>query len=1197
MCKIKKMENTSKGKFVHLRVHSDNSILNGVSKVQKLIAKATELEMDALALTDICAMYGSYSFWKGCNEVGIKPILGSQFHLAPRKMSDKEFKIDNKTSDIVLLAKNLVGYKNLIKLVSISHLEGFYYKPRIDKEQLSKYREGLICITGNAFSIIGRALQLGEAEKVHENIKFFKDIYQDDFYFDLQKTGVESQEFINKKLIELSTKYKIECVATNDVYYASKDLAKVRDVLWAIDDGRKLSDPSRRKTESEENYLKSYEEMSELFSDYQQAISNTVLLAEKIENYDIGYGRIQPEFPGLPEGETEESYLKKLVYESAEKRFGYFDEKLDERLKLELGIIHEKGYDGYFLVMYDIVNYARDNDILVSTRGSAAGSAVSYALSITTVDPIKWGLFFERFLNPERKSFPDIDLDISDKGRDQLLEWVHHRYGEESVCHVGALGKLTTKAAIRDVGRVLDIDLKKIDRLSKLVPVKFGKVLNIDACLSDENAGKSLNIVEENRRDITEFREIIASDKVFKKLVKYVKAIEGCIRHISTHACGLLITSPAKVNDYCPLQRESKHRKRIITQLEGKYLEDVGFMKFDLLGLANLSIIADTLKFIKKNRNENIDIYRIPEDDKKTFSLLQEGDTTAVFQLEGAGMRKYLKQLKPNSLEEISAMCALYRPGPIQFIPSYIQRKFGKEKVDYAVPELEEIMKITYGLPVYQEQILQIASRVAGYSLGEADVLRRAIGKKIPEVMEAEAKKFKEGVKNHTKYGDKEADLLWSYALPFADYGFNKAHSAAYALVAYQTAYLKANYTTEFYAALMLSDINNLEKLTRDILDAEKHGIKLIKPDINRSNVSFDIEKEGVILFGLGGMKGVGISSVSWIVEERQKNGKFKSFTNFIERLDSSKVSKGVIESLIKVGALDSFGHNRSTLLSIFEDQYVRSLKLKLKKKEGLVDIFGFSADSVTNEISVEEKISEIDEVSSELKIEWEKEILGVPITKSDLSRIKKYMKFKGYDHVSEAKDYEDGDYRKLYGKVSNYRTIVTKKGDEMAFFNLEDLHFSIPMTIFPKTLDSLKEKVTDKDNILVSGYYQKDNNREGLIVKSVKKIELSQALKAYNRWKKKGMSNILQKKSIKNLPIGKIKEIKLKQNFDIDRFSEFISDINDFKLQESSQKRFVQISILVKTNKTGFKQINSKGKYSPEVISVLEKYNDIIEF
>ncbi len=1136
--------------FVHLHVHSDNSILNGVIKVEKIVKTAHEYEMPAVALTDNGTMYPTFSFFSKCKGEGVKPIFGCQVNVAPRTRFDKEAKKDEKTTELVVLAKHREGYINLIRLVSKGHLEGFYYKPRVDKDLIKELHDGLIVLSGGENSEIFRHFLLGNNEQAKEVAQWYKDIFGEDFYIEIQRTGIHAQEIVNPKLIDLARELDIPIVATNNVYYAKQEDAEAREVLWCIDGGRLMSDPARRRPETDQEYFRTPAEMEELFKDLPEAIENTMKIADKVEAFDIGFGKVQPVYPNIPEGMTEEQFLRKLVYDNGPARFGYWTPELIERLEYELKVVHDKGYDGYFLVMWSIVNWARSQGIMVSTRGSAAGAAMSFAIGITTLDPVKWKLFFERFLNPERKSLPDIDLDISDNRREDIIQWCKETYGYDNFSNVGALGKLTTKAAIRDVGRVLGIDLSIIDKLSKLIPVKFGRVTSIGACLSDDLATKELKVIEENREAVTEFRRLLRTDdgvndspelvdikmctqcfsvyydgdkteckkchielktiattsKKFAKLIKLVQKIDGCIRQVSTHACGHLIT-PGPIINYCPVQIETGSGKRIITQMEGKYLEEIGLMKFDFLGLANLSIIDNAVKFIKEFKGLDIDIFNIPQDDKKTFELLQRADTTAVFQLESPGMRKYLKELHPETIEEISAMCALYRPGPIQFIPAFIDRKFGREQVKYLIPEIEDIMNISYGLPVYQEQILQIANRVAGYSLGEADNLRRAIGKKLPEVMAAEEKKFKEGVVKNTKYDEKIADELWKYAQPFADYGFNKAHSAAYAFVAYQTAWLKANYPTEFAAALMLSDIDTLDKLVRDILDAQERGIKILQPDVNNSDAYFKIEEEGVIRFGIGGLKGVGLKAIQSLVEERKANGPFKSLDDICERINHKEVSKGAIEALIKIGAMSEFG-TRAGLLQIFEDVYTRCQKLKATSSAGAFDMFGGDDGGTAHNLT---KVPEVPEVDDPTKIEWEKEILGIPLTPSLLMKIVPFIKSKKFMLLNEVPDAKEESMVRVFGQVKAKKVITTKKGDEMCFIDLIDATGKVSVTVFPKLHAKVCSTFEAGDYINVKGKTQKRNDEMQILASSIAAMKETEIREKWMKWQKNHKDEIVE--------------------------------------------------------------------------------------
>lgn len=1127
-------------------------MLNGVMKVDKIVKKAKELGMPAVALTDNGSMYPAVSFWQKCLGEGIKPIFGVQVNISPRSRHDKEPKKDEKTHELVLLAKNLAGYHNIIKLISIGHLEGFYYKPRIDNEVLEQHKEGLIVLSGGENGEIFKNFYLGNNDKAKEVAENYKRIFGEDFYIEVQRTGIHAEEVVEPKLRELGKELEIELVATNNTYYEKEEDAEAREVLWCIDSGRLMSDPSRRKPESNQNYFKSIEEMEKLFEDFPEAIKNTEVISNKIEEFSISYGKVQPVYPKLPDGETEESYLRKMVFENAEKRFGYWNEELEKQINYELEVIHDKGYDGYFLVVWDVANWAHQNDVSVNARGSAAGTAIGYALGIASVDPLKWKLFFERFLNPERKSLPDIDLDIADNKRDELIHYIKETYGNDCVVNVGALGKLTTKAAIRDVGRVLGVELSTIDKLSKLVPVKFGRVVSINGMIADELAGKELKVIEENREKVTEFREIIKEDgndlrevkfceacqkpffdlsanpeeaakeckschgklKViaqmsqrFIKHLWYVQKIEGCIRNVSTHACGYLITAPNPITNFCPIQKESGSRDRIITQFEGKYLEEVGLMKFDFLGVANLSIIDNAVKMVKEYKGVDLDIYHLPEDDKKTFDLFRRADTTAIFQLESGGMKKYLKELEPQNLEEISAMLALYRPGPMQYIPAFINRKFGREEVKYLIPEIEDIMQVSYGLPVYQEQILQIANRVAGYSLGQADNLRRAIGKKLPEVMAAEEKNFKEGfLKNYPDYGEEVAQKLWEYALPFADYGFNKSHTAAYALISYQTAYLKANYPTEFEAALMLSDIDNLDKLVRDIVDAEARGITILPPSINESDVYFTIKDEGVIRFGIGGLKGVGIKAIQSIVGERNKNGTFSSLDNLCERIDHKAVSKGAIEALIKVGALEEFG-KRAQLLQVYEDIYVRCQKSKTTAASGFIDMFS-SADGEQSALHNTTKLPAISEVDDAQKREWETQILGIAITPSLMNKLTPYLQSKNYKMLHEIKDPSSSPEStskvpvKLFGEITRKNVITTKNGDEMCFVEIADATDKINITIFPRNYAKCDEFEIG-EYLNVKGKTQERNGEIQVIADDIKVVKDYEVKTLIEKWNK----------------------------------------------------------------------------------------------
>lgn len=1160
--------------YIHLRVHSHYSILDSNLNVEIIPSKAKSYNMPAIALTDNSNLYGLPKFFDKSKENEIKPIIGVHTNIAPRSRFDKVAKIDEKTSTITLLAKNFIGYKNLIKIISYSHIEGFYYKPRVDKELLEKYKEGIICLIGGPKSQLTNAIYTGNEKEIEQIIDWYTKTFGDDFYVEIQRLGYQYESYVNDELIKLAKEKRIKLVATNPVYYLTKEDAEIREVMWAIDDGKKMSDPSRRKQETHEAYFKSPEEMEKLFEDLPEAIKATLEIAEKVEQYNISHGKVQPVYPFIPEGETEESFLRKLVFANAEKRFGYYNKELEDRLNYELQVIHEKGYDGYFLVVWSIVNWARENGIFVSTRGSAAGSAVAYAIGITTVDPIKYELIFERFLNPERKSFPDIDLDIADHGREKVIEFVKKTYGEENVCNVGAIGKLTTRNAIRDAARVLDIDLKTADSLSKLVPVTFGKVMPIYPLISDLLASnKEKGILDKNREKIQRFREILKGDgsnlvqikaclkekRLFydtkethckcgeelthlidvtakhAKLIQYVKGLENSPRNISTHACGYLIT-PNPIIEYCPVQKERQSGNRIITQIEGAYLEGLGMMKFDFLGLINLSTIDKAIELIKKYRNISIDVFSIPEDDQKAYEILQKGDTTGIFQLESAGMRKYLKELKPTKIEEIVAMCALYRPGPLEYIPKYINRKHGREPVEYIIPELEPILKISYGFAIYQEQLLRIAHELCGYTLGGADNIRKAVGKKLNDLIAQEEVKFKEGfVKNFPQYGKEIADQLWQYVLPFADYGFNKSHSAAYGYIAYITAYLKANYTIEYYVAMMFGYLDKLEKIAKLAVDASAHGIKILPPSINKSDVYFTIEDQNNIRFGLGSIKGVGDNAVKNIVEEREKNGEYLSLDDFCYRVDHRAVTKKCLEILIKIGAFDEFG-DRNGLLEIYEKIYSKFHSSLDNVDNGMPNLFGLETIKNTNWTNVTPVPNK--DTTDEEKISWELEFLKLQFTKDIGMKVSEYLYANGYNTIGEIVDYESNEiiesddenetnntsYNKnepvnIFGKITKLKIINTKKQEKMGFITVSDQTGSIEVTLFPKVFTSLEKEpeIGNYINIkgtLVTRVIDKKYETE-LVPEKVKIFTAEQLKKLYDLKISKNKSNPDQKKTV----------------------------------------------------------------------------------
>jgi DNA polymerase-3 subunit alpha len=1032
--------------FTHLHVHSDFSLLDGLIKVPSLVERVKELGMNSVALTDHGVMYGIYDFWMACKEAEVKPILGVEAFIAYRTRFDKVPKIDDKRYHVVLLAKNKEGYQNLVKMISIANLDGFYYRPRIDKELIQKYGKGLIGLSACLSGIVNRQLFKGKDKEAREWTTFLKKNL-DEFYMEVQRNGVKESEKLVEKQVKFAKENDLPLIATCDSHYLEREDWYAQEVLWAISDGKTMEDDTRRKAWSEEFYIKSPEEMKKLFKDIPEALTNTQKIVDSIEEFDILFDRIQPKYKKLAKGETAKKVLKKKAFEGAKKRYGKVTKEIRERMEYELDLIDKKGYNDYFLVVQDYVNWALARDILVGPgRGSGAGSVVAYSLHITNIDPFKYELYFERFLNPERPSPPDFDIDFQDDRRDELFDYMTRIYGKENTSFIGTFGRMKTRAAIRDVSRVLEIDLEIADRLSKMVDVKFGKVAHMEDMLAN------------NR----EFSEIISSDKQLKKLAEIVKKVEGVSRHVSTHACGYLVT-PDPIINYVPLQRESGQGDKIISQVEGGMLENIGMMKFDFLGLANLTIIGNTLKLIEQFKDEKIDIDNIPIDDDQTYEIFRKGETTAVFQFESDGMKKYLKELKPTEFDDLIFLGAAYRPGPMQYIPDYIARKFGKQKVEYIHSKLEPILASTYGFAIYQEQVLRIAVDIAGYSLGEADILRRAMGKKKKEIMVKEKEKFIKGSQaNHID--KKTAEKIFAFVEPFADYGFNKSHAASYALISYQTAYLKAHYPVEFLAGLMQTDLGDSDKVTRDLIEAERMGVKVLPPHINKSDVGFVIESENEIRFGLGAIKNVGRKVVKAIADERDENGRFKNLDDLVSRVGSANLTKKVLECLIKAGAMDQFG-SRNALLDIMPLIVDRESRLAKRAAGGQSGLFDTSSASTDFAIT---PLPDVPQESEHEKLTWEKELIGAYLTTHPL---KKYLKYFGEEILAapDVKKYGKDKKVKLGGIIADKREITTKSNKDMAFIKIESMQEEVEGVVFSSVYEKYKEKlILDKPYVFL---------------------------------------------------------------------------------------------------------------------------------
>ena len=1055
--------------FVHLHLHTEYSLLDGVSKIVPLVEKVKSLGMNSVAITDHGVLYGAYEFWYKCKEYGIKPILGCEIYVANRTRFDKVAGIDNQRYHLTLLAKNFKGYQNLLKIVSLSHTEGFYYKPRADIELLKKYGKDIIALSGCLNSNFNRYLQDGEKQKAEDWLKFLKKNFAE-VYVEIQRNGIKESHDLIPAQVELARKLDLPLVATCDTHYLERDDFKIQEIAWCISDGKKLTDPTRRRYGSTEFYLKGPAEMEELFPEYPEALTNTQKIADSIEEYSIEFQRIQPRYNPELDADKTKALLKQHVDSKKAGRYKEITPEIQNRLDYELQVIHDKGYDDYFLVVEDYVAWAKDQQILVGPgRGSGAGSVVSYVLGITDLDPFYWNLIFERFLNPERPSPQDFDVDFQDDRRDELFSYMTKKYGVANTSFIGTFGRLKTKAAIRDVARAMGIDLSTADRLSKMVIVKFGRVHSI----------------LKMREEVSEFDEIIRNSAELEELAKYVSKLENIARHVSIHACGYLVT-PNPITDYVPVQIEAKGGDKIVTQIEGHNLEPMGLMKFDFLGLSNLTVIANTVKQIKYTHNTDVDMRTIPLDDKIAFKLFQDANTTGVFQFESDGMKKYLRDLKPTEMEDLVFLNAAYRPGPMQYIPSYIKRKQGKEKTVYLDKTLEPILKTTFGYAIYQEQVINIAVSFAGYSLGEADMLRRAMGKKKPEVMAKEKEKFitKATQNGHT---EKLAKEVFAYLEPFADYGFNRSHSACYSLIAYQTAYLKANYPLEFLAGLMETDINSSDKLERDLKEAREMNIVLLPPDVNHSYFTFSIEDGKAIRFGLGGIKGGSSRVMKAIVSERVENGDFKSMDDLVHRVGSKNVSKKDLECLIKVGALDQFGA-RNQLLMIVPQVMEKVQQTEKSRQNGQSNLFGeMIADSSLDLTPLPEAEPE----SDYQRLNWEKELLGAYISAHPLEKHKALFATGDVVPLRIAQKFSEGKSFKALIVINKIKVIYSKRDNKpMAFIELEDVDYKTEGVIFTSKYEQLMNKLKENLPLIASA---KANFREGnfaLIIEDLIMIE-----------------------------------------------------------------------------------------------------------
>lgn len=1047
--------------FCHLHTHTEYSLLDGEASIKKLVARVKELGMDSCAITDHGSMYGVVDFYREAKAQGIHPVIGCEVYMAPRSRFDKVHDIDNKTSHLILLAENQRGYKNLIKLVSAGYIDGFYYKPRIDFEMLKEHSEGIIALSACIAGEVPKALLRGdydEAKKIA--LKYAEVLGKDNYFLEIQDHGLSEQKRIIPDMLRLSEETGIGLVATNDIHYLKKEDAKYQDVLMCIQMEKKVDDPDRMKFETEEFYIKSPEEMTSLFEYVPQAIENTEKIAKRC-NVDFDFGTRHLPAYAVPDGKDAFEYLRELCQSGLEKRYSPVSDELQKRLDYELGVIKSMGFVDYFLIVWDFIHFAKNNGVMVGPgRGSAAGSIVAYSLGITTVDPIKYGLIFERFLNPERVSMPDIDIDFAPNGRQKIIDYVVEKYGEGQVAQIITFGTMKAKLAIRDVGRALDIPYAEVDKVAKLVPFDLKMTIS-----------KALDIS-------TELHALYENDPQIKELLDTSMALEGLPRHASTHAAGVVITSEPIVN-YVPLQLNSENF--ITTQFTKDTVENLGLLKMDFLGLRNLTVIENAVKIIKRTRGIDLNMDEIDYDCKEVYELISSGNTDGVFQLESAGMQSFMQELKPDTLEDVIAGIALYRPGPMEQIPRYIKSKKNPKTIKYKHPLLKNILDVTYGCMVYQEQVLEIVRTLAGYSLGKADSMRRVISKKKADQMVIERKNFIYGsddgdIPGCIKNGidEQTAISIFDEINDFANYAFNKSHAAAYAFVTYQTAYLKTFYPVEYMASL-ISSIDDLDKINHYIANCKEMGIDRLPPDVNKSEDTFTVENNS-IRFGLSAVKNVGRAMILNLVNERKNNGEFKTFSDFIDRMAGRDMNKRALEGLISCGAFDSMGVKRSQLLAVYEKALDGTAKAARDNVAGQMSLFD------TIEEQSEMQFPNIDELDKKTMLKMEKQSTGLYFSGHPMEeytdKIKKLTKYNISDVLTSVHKDEDGNYHAVEGglqdgdmmiicaAIASRKNKTTRSNAQMAFLNVEDVYGSVECIVFPKVLNEFSP-LLQEDNLV----------------------------------------------------------------------------------------------------------------------------------
>ncbi len=1056
--------------FTHLHVHSHYSLLDGLSKIKDLVKCAKKKGYKSLALTDSGSMYGAIEFYRNCLVENIKPIIGFEAFVAPRSLRDKDPEKDKEAYHLILLSKNYNGYKNLMKLSSIGHLLGmFMEKPRIDKEVLKQYSSDVIALSGCIKGEIPQKLKKNQAEQAEQAAKEYVDIFgADNFYLEMQDhPAISGQMEVNTSLIELSKKSGIPLVVTRDIHYLEPEQAEAQDILRCISRGWKVDQGDREDLRQVDRSLNTAEDICSRFRHIPRAVENAGKIADQI-NLEIELDKWHFAPVELPSDKDADQYLKEEVYKYVKDFYDPLTPEIRERIEYELGIIKEKGYSPYFICVADYVRFAKGNGIVESTRGSAAGSVVSYIIGITTVDPIRFKLPFERFLNPFRPSPPDIDTDFADDRREEMIDYVTGKYGEDKVAQIITFGTMAARASVRDVGRTLGFSYSFCDQVAKLIPPGAqGFPMTIERALDEEPDLKKLH---DSNEDV-------------KRLLDLARQVEGCARHTSIHAAGVVI-SPTPLTDFCPVQRESGGDK-IVTQYEMKSVEAAGVLKNDFLGIRNLAILGNAVEIVEKTAAKKVDIYNLPLDDKLTFVKLARGETMGVFQLSGSGMTRWVKELKPNRIEDIMAMVALYRPGPMESIPEYIRRKHNPETISYLDSRLEKILDASYGLLVYQDDVMLTAIELAGYDWMEADKFRKAMGKKIPEEMTKQKVKFYEGCQKVGKLKKQTIDELWHAIEPFAAYGFNKAHAASYGIVAYQTAYMKAHYPVQFMTAVLQAEFGDADKVAAIAHECERMGIMVLPPDVNESFKNFAMVskqgEDGRIRFGLNAVKNVGSNICEVIYRERKENGKYRNLEDFLERIQDKDLNKKSLESLIQAGAMDCFGHDRGALLANIENILFFLKQIKEKRLTNQDSLFTGTAIEIGNHVT----LKQAEQAGLDDKLNWEKDLLGIYVTAHPFDYYQSAMA----DTLTELRELEEHDRDQwviIGGIISKVNKKITKKGAIMMFATLEDTTGNFELLVFPKTYEQTKDIWQEKEIVCVVGKTPKEAGDNKVFVEKV---------------------------------------------------------------------------------------------------------------